>query len=253
MRELEVLYEDTRARIVELVSDLDATADEIDVPACPGWSVKDVVAHLTGNCTDVLNGNIVGVATPEWTGAQVAARRDWKLGDVLAEWNDVAPKFASMLDVFPGAYGRQSLGDLVVHEHDLRGALGSPGARDGAALDIAIDVVTRFVAGTGAHVLGLGPLEVRAGSKTWILGTGTRVDGDNDTWRDAVGSGTPPPEVTSPPVATVTATSFEWFRAITGRRSARQIRSFDWSGDVDRFLPLFGYGPFEIRDTDLEE
>ena len=253
MRPLESHYEATRGRIVELVHGLDATADEIAVPACPGWSVKNVVSHLTGNCADVLTGNLAGIATPEWTAAQIDARHDWKLGDVLAEWDDVGPKFASMLDDFPGEYGRQSLGDLIVHEHDLRGALDRPGERETEPVGIAIEVVTRFVAGTGALVLGLGPLEVRAGETNWTLGTGERIEGDNESWRDAIGSGAPPPQATSPPIATVTTTAFEWFRAITGRRSPRQISSFDWSVDPKPFLPLFGYGPFVIRNTDLQE
>lgn len=253
MRPLESFYEETRARVVALVSDIDERADEIAVAACPGWSVKNLISHLTGNCANVLRGDIVGFATPDWTAAQIDERHDWKLGDVLAEWDDVGPKFASMLDDFPGEYGRQALGDLVVHEHDLRGTLGKPGERDSAAVDIATDVVTRFVAGTGAQVLGLGPLEVRAATKTWVLGTGEKVEGDQESWRDAIGSGTPPPAATGPPVTTVIVDPFEWFRAITGRRSAAQIRAFDWSADPEGFLPLFGYGPFVVRDTDLEE
>ena len=251
-RPLESEYEATRSRIVELVG-ADGTADQIDVPACPGWSVKDVVAHVTGNCADVLIGNLAGVATPEWTAAQVEARREWKLGDVLAEWDEVGPKFAAMLDDFPGHYGRQSVADLCVHEHDLRGALGSPGERDSDTVALATDFAMTVVVGTCARVAGLGPLEVRADTQRWIVGTGDAVPGDDESWWDAVAADAPPPSSEKEPVGTLTAGTFELFRAITGRRSASQIRKLDWSIDPEPFLPLFGHGPFVVRDTDLEE
>lgn len=39
------LYDASRARIVELVTGADLSAP---VPACPGWTVQDLVAHLAG-------------------------------------------------------------------------------------------------------------------------------------------------------------------------------------------------------------
>ena len=79
------LYADGRGRISDLVSGLGEEA-AAPVPACPQWSVHDVVAHLTGVCADILAGNIAGVATDPWTDAQVCARRDRSVEEVLAEW-----------------------------------------------------------------------------------------------------------------------------------------------------------------------
>ena len=46
------LYQDTRERILAVVGPDDwSTA----VPACPGWSVRDVVAHLTAIAEDWVN------------------------------------------------------------------------------------------------------------------------------------------------------------------------------------------------------
>src|SRR5436305_4505296 len=104
-RALEALYLDTRDRVIALLADAGPEAATVSVPACPAWTVKDVVAHLTGLCADVLSGNIAGAATDEWTGAQVDARRQVPLADVVAEWDDLAPKFAAMIDDFPGRYG----------------------------------------------------------------------------------------------------------------------------------------------------
>src|SRR5688500_312757 len=92
MRELEGVYEAARGRIVDLVAPLEEEAATVEVPTCPGWSVQDLVAHLTGNCANTLRGEVAGAATDEWTAAQVAERREWKLGDVLAEWDTVGPQ-----------------------------------------------------------------------------------------------------------------------------------------------------------------
>jgi hypothetical protein len=45
------------------------------------------------------------------------------------------------------------------------------------------------------------------------------------------------------PSVTVTATRWELFRALCGRRSASQIRSYRWTGDAGPYLPLLpAYG-----------
>jgi hypothetical protein len=55
------------------------------------------------------------------------------------------------------------------------------------------------------------------------------------------------------PAGTLNVGQFELFRAVTGRRSAAQIRRFDWSVDAEPYLPIFDLGPFTIRSTDLVE
>ncbi|MGH2734608.1 MAG: maleylpyruvate isomerase family mycothiol-dependent enzyme [Actinomycetota bacterium] len=253
MRELGSVYEEVRGRIVELVAPLDEATAARPVPACPTWSVQDVIAHSTGNCADILNGNFEGAATEPWTQAQVEARREWKLGDVLAEWDDVGPKIAAMLDDFPGRYANQIIADLTVHEHDVRGALTEPGHRDSDGVAIGSEFLVTMMIHMGAVVSGVGPLEIRAGDKAWIVGTGEPATGDGNSWRDFVAVG----ETASPPekaiVGSVSTSQFELFRATTGRRSAAQVQGFDWTVDPDSFLPIFGYGPFTIRATDLEE
>ena len=91
--------------------------------------MTDVVAHLAGTCADILAGNIAGVGTDEWTDAQVVARRGRSLPDVLAEWTDVASQVETFAEHFPGRTGVQWVMDLTAHEHDIRTAIGEPGAR----------------------------------------------------------------------------------------------------------------------------
>jgi hypothetical protein len=55
------------------------------------------------------------------------------------------------------------------------------------------------------------------------------------------------------PVAVVEAPPFELFRALSGRRSVRQIETFDWSVDPSDYVVAFRYGPFVPSPADLVE
>jgi len=258
MRTLERGYGKTRRRILDLVQDLDAEAADAPVPACPGWSIHDVIAHVTGNCTSIITGEFADAAKPEWTAQQVEARKHMTLADVLAEWDATAPQIAAIIDDFPGRTGTQVLGDLTVHEHDLRGALGRPGARDTDAVSMATNFLVTTFLDRGAAMFGLGPLEVKTEDRNWIVGTGDPPVGEVDqraAWQSVVFSTEPESEPDPPPapVAHVGVGRFELFRAVSGRRSADQIRNFHWSVDPEPYLPMFDFDPFMLRPTDLVE
>lgn len=74
------LYAEGRARLSGIVLDVPHADLERDVPACPGWAIRDVIAHLAGACTDVLAGNIDGVTTARWADAQVHRRQHHRPG-----------------------------------------------------------------------------------------------------------------------------------------------------------------------------
>jgi uncharacterized protein (TIGR03083 family) len=251
LRELGSCYEDGRARIVGLVAEVDDPSS-VTVPACPIWSLHDLISHMTGNCADVMRGNVQGVASDEWTAAQVEERKGRSTEDVLAEWAEVAPSFAAMIDDFPGSYGAMTVGDVTVHEHDVRGALGRPDERDSDGIAIATDFLMNVIVHHALTAFGLGPLELRTEDRSWVVGTGGPASGDPDAWQTALLSNDPP-DPPGPPAATVSADSFELFRAISGRRSAEQIRRFDWSVDPEPYLAIFGHGPFTVRPSDLNE
>lgn len=254
MRELGTVYEQARARIGELVEGVDDRAAAATVPACPAWSIHDVIAHLAGACADILAGNVGGAATDAWTGAQVEARRGRSFAEIVAEWDDVGPRVAAFADDFPGRLGTQFITDVTVHEHDLRGALSRPGARNSAGVTIGADFLVTVFFHPGVTALGLDPVEVRAGDRTWVVGTGGPPTGDVDgASRGALMSTEVIPKPTAAPVSTLEAEEFELFRALTGRRSAAQIRSFGWTVDAGPYLPVFGLGPFTVRSTDLVE
>ena len=257
VRPLAAIYETARLRLIELVERFDGgpeVAGATPVPACPGWTVRDVLAHVTALYGDVVSGNLAGAGTDEWTAAQLDRYRDTPLPALLDEFRRVGPLLAAMLDDFPGRYGNQVVGDLTVHEHDVRGALRRPGARDSLAVAVATEFLIEGIVCPGAHALGLGPIEVRAGERTWIVGTDEPATGDSATAiANALASGERHQCRDAAPVGTLTAEPFALFRALTGRRSTAQIRAFDWSVDPAPYLMLFSLWPFAARETDLVE
>ncbi|MEY2453192.1 MAG: hypothetical protein QOD92_2766 [Acidimicrobiaceae bacterium] len=208
-------YAGCRARIAELTGALDAERAAAPVPACPEWSVHDVVAHVVGVVDDALAGRLDGVATDPWTAAQVASRRHRSITDMLGEWSQQAPEFEALLDPI-GDTGRQAVADIVTHEHDLRGALDAPGARDSDAVQIGFGfLVAVFVASAAAQ------------------GVAVRVrTTDGAAFGDSKG-----------PVV-LNGNAFDLLRAMTGRRSVEQLRAMHWEGDGEQVLPAFTFGPF---------
>ena len=132
MTEVAEHYRTARLRITELVLSLDDDDLARAVPACPGWTVHDVVSHITGVADDALNGRMDGVATDPWTAAQVERGRDVPTADLLDRWTEQAAVFES----FP--LPPQAVIDLTTHEQDIRGAVDQPGARDTAELPVRV-------------------------------------------------------------------------------------------------------------------
>lgn len=224
-----VAYAGVRRRVNELVGQ---STDRIGdtVPACPEWRVQDLVCHLAGVVDDVLGGRLDGAGSERWTAAQVAARRDRPLDEVRSEWNAQAEQLEGVLDSF-GPPGRQLVMDAVTHEHDLRNALGAPGAHASDAVTIGLDWLIKAYQGAAAAADHPG-LRVVAS------------DGAEQSWA---------PGIERPVVATVTASSFDLLRSFSGRRTEAEIRSLSWDGDVDAVMPSFTFGPFRPRGESLGE
>lgn len=198
------LYRDLRLRVTALVADLPDEALDQVAPATPIWRVRDVVAHLAGGTADIVAGNLEGVASDAWTQAQVDARRDTPIGEVLAEWTRCAGLVEPTIAAIPPPMRTMLLVDAITHEHDIRGAVGLPGERDGDALAFAFHSVTR---GIGGQQGDLGALRIAHEA-------GEAVAGDGD------------------PTATVRTSRFEVVRAAVGRRSVEQIAAWDWQGEA---------------------
>src|SRR4051794_19815368 len=91
------LYLDSHRRVLDLVTPL--STDELTrvTPACPLWSVHDIVAHLAGSSTAFVGGQNEGEpASPEWTAVQVEQRRGRTVAELAEEWQRHAPEIAEI-------------------------------------------------------------------------------------------------------------------------------------------------------------
>lgn len=187
---------------MELLRRYENEADTV-APATPEWRVRDVLAHMTGVCDDVINGNLEGVASDEWTAAQVAKRSEMALDQILDEWVELGPAIAQAMTEFPIPEFGQMVFDAATHEFDIRGALHEPGGRESSAVGVGFDWATDS---------GHGDLLAGDGSFTFATEAGDKTYGGGE------------------PATTLRASRFEVMRAITGRRSLNQMRAFVWEG-----------------------
>lgn len=225
MTDVGALYREERGRIAELVRDADEQV-ETKVPACPEWTVRQLVSHLSGVCADIINGRLDGVATNQWTERQVDERRDWPVSKILEEWDDYGTQCEAICQHFGGAEV-QWLSDVTTHEHDIRGAIGKPGARDSEAVRVGFTWLAER----------LGEIGKERGLPTLRFVT---LEGDEVV----AGDGTPH--------ATVRGSRFDLFRTMTGRRSLEQIDELEWDGDRDGYFEG-EWGPFHAAESRIIE
>lgn len=212
-------YRGVRERVASLARA--ASPEQLDavVPATPLWSAHDVLAHMVGVGADVLAQRLDGVATDPWTAAQVEERRGRSSDDLLAEWDDVGPRFEDVIRGLPDAVSGQIVFDAVTHEHDLRHAFARLGCRDSDAVAIAFDWIVTMRGGASASLR----IETEAGT----------FGGDD-------------------PEATVRTSRFEFVRATVGRRSVAQVAALAWEPEPRPDLVL-GAAIFAFRDGPLVE
>lgn len=196
--DLGTLYRKAREQVAELVRSLGPEELQAPVPACPGWTVHGVVSHLAGMATDTINGRLQGTPGPEQTAAQVGERADTPTSIVLREWE----RAGSQMEALLGKAGNRRAGPVigvVVHEQDIRGALGLPGNRQGPLIDLAVDDAAQ-VFFNKVDSAGLARIKVAAESAL----------------APVIGEETAP--------VSLRASRFELFRAMYGRRSRSQLR-----------------------------
>ncbi len=200
------IYRELRTELIALArarsADLETTA-----PATPDWRARDLLAHLGGVCDDVAHGNVAGVATNEWTAAQVEKRRGWSVDELLNDWEEHGETVDGLMTDAPGGRFSQLLFAAWTHEQHVRGALGAPGGQASLAAARSYEWATELMDGRDR---GDGRPELAL-----VTDAGVRV----------VGSG--------PPTVTLHASRYELLRAMTGRRSRAQVRSFTWDGEAD--------------------
>jgi hypothetical protein len=212
------IYGETRARVEAMVTGVDDAALKTVVETCPDWSVRDVVAHLAAVAEDVASGRLgPALPTDEETAAQVARFENHDAKQILSAWAEAAGK----LDRLAATTGlKPPVGDVASHEHDVRGALGQPGARDSAAVWYSSDQVLTIL-------------------RTPVP---LRVSVEDGEYRSGPDDGA---EIV------LRTTRFEAMRWRLGRRSRAQLIAMDWSDDpapVLDHLCLFGPATDDILE-----
>jgi uncharacterized protein (TIGR03083 family) len=211
-------YHETRERLGGVVRALRPEETHRRVPSCPAWDVHDVIAHVSGVPEMVVTGRRPPGGSQALIDTAVAERRELSMEQMLALWEACADQVSELVEGIP-----LFLVDLVCHEHDVRQAVGRPGARDVPAVRTAVELflTTRLAEHIEAH--GLGALRVDVGDATWSS-------------HDA------------PVVCTIRVDAWEALRVLLSRRTAPEVRAVPMEGDIEPFLPVLdAHAPLPVE------
>lgn len=253
-------FEDYVAAWHQASQSLLAVCDELpdplwDAPTeCPGWSVKDVAAHVTGvealllgrprpKLDEPVDAPYVRNDLGRMVELDVQARRPLPPQAVLAELREVvAERHRSLRESPPDPDApvvwvqgpttmtgmmRLRVFDVWAHEQDIRRATGRPGDLAGPAADVSREVILASLPKTVAKLAGAPPgslvvLNV-TGPTAFIVAVGV----------DAGGRGallpTPPAE---PPTSTLTLDWSELVRLACGRCDPAEA-AVEYGGDAE--------------------
>jgi uncharacterized protein (TIGR03083 family) len=206
-------------RLESLAGELGDAQLDTTVPACPGWTVRDLYRHLAGVSSDIVNPAATPSLDPQHTQAQVDQRVDRSLDEVCRELLANQSGVVAFLD--RGIMAAPAL-DIWAHYNDIRGAVARPREDDGDVLAFAVGVLA---AGhrRGWSDRSLPTLRVVGNRRDWVFG-----DGEPD--------------------ATLSADDYELARQFMGRRSRTQLLAMDWKGDPTPFVDALAVFPPPVAD-----
>ncbi len=222
------LYAETRDRCIEVLLSLDSEQAARWVPLSPEWTVTDVASHLCGLNAEVASGRLTGLGTDERTAHQVAVRRGHSMKEICDEWigHEVPMRQAIAADPF---FGTRLAGDLIVHFHDIRHALGLPIDRGDEA---TISAAHGYVLNLQQRVLDR-------------LGVGVDIALTDGTRFPAVGGA-------ASSSVSLEASPYDFLRSVTGRRSRRQVEALGWNGDPAEILDQAWSSYGSLPSDDIE-
>jgi len=207
MTEIFPAYDATRTRMLELARTAGSDALGASVPACPDWTALQLVTHCVSMPAALGAGDFPSGDINEWIDKILTDRSGASLDELADEWVGANDTIAGMVN----GGGAVLFDDLVVHEHDLRAALGIP---DHSALDARISVPRSLDSCVSAlEEAGLGSIEVRSGS---------------DVWRSHEAE----------PGWVLEVSPWEAVRVIYSRRTADELRSLGGSDNIDAYIAV---------------
>jgi len=217
------LYADTRDRFISLVRSLPESDVEMAVPITPGWTIREVTAHVCGLNADIASGMRTNMGSDERTSHQVSVRQDHSIDAICDEWLGHSEAVRLAFEPDP-MFARRLASDLVVHLQDVQHGLGiGVETNDDATIN-------------GGRTYG----ELTPQRLLEQTGVSLRIELGEQAVFEA-----PEPELV------LRTNPYDFLRSVTGRRSQAQVRGLNWSAPpiavLDQFCP---YGP--LRDDDAE-
>ncbi|SOD85698.1 maleylpyruvate isomerase family mycothiol-dependent enzyme [Streptomyces sp. Ag109_G2-15] len=111
--------------------------------ACPGWTVRDVLAHCSAALMRVVESRYEkGVFSPESNDRDIAERAGWTNARVVDELERGMTEAGPVIAKAGGVLDMIALGEWV-HAGDVREVFGAPGAYAGAGLPDALTLLVR--------------------------------------------------------------------------------------------------------------
>lgn len=138
--------------------------DAFDRPtACPGWSVRDVLAHCAAALSRVTAGTLHAF-TPDLNEVDVAERRPLPLPEILSELANGYLEAGSAIARAGGRLDVLALGEWI-HGGDVRAALGEQLAYESDGFDDACVLLSDWTRRRASPLV-----EVRLGDATLMIG-----------------------------------------------------------------------------------
>lgn len=112
--------------------------------ACPGWTVRDVLAHCSAALMRVVESRYEkDVFSPAANDRDIAERDDWSHAQVVDELERGMTEAGAVIAKAGGVLDMVALGEWV-HAGDVREAFGVPGAYEGDGLPYALSLLVRI-------------------------------------------------------------------------------------------------------------
>jgi uncharacterized protein (TIGR03083 family) len=146
----------------------------VPVPACPGWTVRDTLAHCGAVLTRLVEGRWEkGTGGPEHNARDIAERADWPVARIVDELERGLGEAGPAIAAQGGPRDGVALGEWI-HAGDVREAWGLPGAYAGPGQADALALlawVTRTYRTVPVHA------DLDGYDEPLRLGDGTRAPG----------------------------------------------------------------------------
>ncbi|MGW1224139.1 maleylpyruvate isomerase family mycothiol-dependent enzyme [Streptomyces sp. NPDC001478] len=109
--------------------------------ACPGWTVRDLLAHCGSALNRVVESRFgPDVFSPECNERDIAERADWTREQVIDELEHGMTEAGAAIAAAGGVLDAVALGEWI-HAGDVRAAWGLPGAYEGPGLPYALRLI----------------------------------------------------------------------------------------------------------------